>query len=169
MKDKSKDLSKDLPEDLSKDKSEDSPMASLNTILKEQKSLKRQSKEKTEFLDNPRMHDIARQLAAHGNTISDCARILNIDAMAFRHRYLEDFEQGQTELRTKIRAKQIELAIEEGNVQMLIHLSKHKLDEKEDIKVTQNNLYLQEMDTQDLVQIAIDRMIEGSTSDDENN
>ena len=88
--------------------------------------------------------DMVRALAALGCTYEEIGRLAaNVSRDSFyklrqkRPEIQEAIDEGQANLHKSIRMAQVKAGVDEGNVQMLIHLGKHYLDQKEKMEVSQ--------------------------------
>jgi len=66
------------------------------------------------------------ELAKIGCSLEEMARVLRCDATTIGRRFRDEIERGQTDLKIRLRRKQISTALK-GNVAMLIYLGKQLL------------------------------------------
>jgi hypothetical protein len=83
---------------------------------------------------NERMEQVGKTVflaAANGSTIEEAAYYAGITPMAIHKNYAGEFEAGQSAMRIKIKQKQLDVALKDGNVQMLIWVGKQHCDQKD--------------------------------------
>ena len=69
--------------------------------------------------------------AANGSTTEEAAYYAGITPKALHNNYSAEFEAGQNAMRIKIKQKQLDVALKDGNVQMLIWVGKQHCDQKD--------------------------------------
>ena len=72
-----------------------------------------------------------RNLAAIGCSGRDICQFLGISPSSLENKFAKELGEGRSDMRSKLRAAQIRLALEEKNTTMLIWLGKQYLDQKE--------------------------------------
>jgi len=75
--------------------------------------------------------DTIGKLASIMCSYEEIAMIMNTSADNLRKRYKDIIEKGRAEGKKSLRRKQMEVAIEKGDVRMLIFLGKNYLDQKD--------------------------------------
>ncbi len=100
---------------------------------------------------------VIAELASKGVTQQEMADFLQIDRRTLMTHFAEAIKQGQADIKIKLRMKQLEVALGDGenkpNTQLLIHLGKHYLGQKDEIKFEPADDHLKEIDTHDLIEL----------------
>lgn len=74
-------------------------------------------------------------LASIGCTEIEVATVLDCSAKTIHRRFVHNFQQGKANLKTKLRKKQVEMALA-GNVSLLMWLGKQYLDQADKQELT---------------------------------
>lgn len=104
-------------------------------------------------LEMEAMRPVVRSMAADGCSIQEIADFLGVDKNTIKgKRFKEDYNGVTTELKQKLRKKQIEVALK-GSVPMLQFLGKHILGQIDQQEIIHSDKKLNEVDTDDLLEI----------------
>ena len=79
--------------------------------------------------------DQVSALASIGCTEEEMASVLDCSTKTLKRRFVQNIQQGRSNLRTKLRKKQIEIALS-GNVTMLTWLGKNILGQADKVEMT---------------------------------
>ncbi len=99
------------------------------------------------------VREVVGQLAGIGMSINEIAAFTKRDKQAIGKDFREAFEEGRAHIVKRLREAQLEEALGGRNVQMLIHLGKFFLDQREmkTIEVKQVDDTLKNVSTDDLI------------------
>tara|TARA_R100001463_G_scaffold76347_8_gene130456 strand:- start:7243 stop:7554 length:312 start_codon:yes stop_codon:yes gene_type:complete len=83
--------------------------------------------------------DLIKKLATIHCTYQEIAEIVGTSVSTLEKRYKSIIEKGRSEGKKSLRRKQMEVALDKGDVRMLIWLGRNLLDQKDSPENTENN------------------------------